>query len=296
MLAVLCALGAALMYAAASVLQQRSAAAQSSEHSLRLGLLVRLVRRPLWLTGVVADVLGYVLQFVALGHGTLVVVQPLLVCGLLFALPLGAWLSGARLHRRDWGSATVVCVGLAVFLVVANPAKGHDNVRLHVWVPLLLSGVAVTGGLVVGAVRAASPRTKAVLLSAAAGVTYGVAAALTKTCSHLLGRGIGVTVTYWQPYVLVVAGVGGMLLAQSAFQAGSLDASLPTMTVTDPVVSILIGAVAFGETVRLDAVRGTADVLALVVMSVGVFALARTPAIRMLHADGDQEPEPVTPS
>jgi len=31
----------------------------------------------------------------------------------------------------------------------------------------------------------------------------------------------------WQPYLLAAAGITGMVLAQSAFQAGPLDASLP---------------------------------------------------------------------
>ena len=83
------------------------------------------------------DVTGYVLQFVALGHGTLVVVQPLLVCGLLFALLSGAAWAGRKLRRRDWIAAVLVCAGLAVFLAVAAPQPGHDNVRPFVWILLL---------------------------------------------------------------------------------------------------------------------------------------------------------------
>ena len=88
------------------------------------------------------------------------------------------------------------------------------------------------------------------LLSGAAGVIYGVTAALTKTSSHLLDEGIVHLLVHWQPYALLIAGVGGMVISQSAFQAGSLDASLPTMSVVDPIVSIVIGALAFGETLR----------------------------------------------
>ncbi len=94
------------------------------------------------------------------------------------------------------------------------------------------------------------------LLSAAAGVVYGVTAALTKTSSHLLDQGILLLLAHWQPYALLVAGIGGMVIAQSAFQAGSLDASLPTMSVVDPIVSIVIGAFAFGESIA----AGPADV------------------------------------
>lgn len=286
MLAVVCAIVAALMYAVASVLQQRTAAAQSHEHSLRIGLLARLVQNPAWLAGIVTDVAGYALQFVALSSGTLVVVQPLLVCGLLFALPIGARIGAARLHRSDWVAALAVCAGLAVFLTVAQPANGHQNVRIVTWLELLVPSAAVCAALVG---LAAQPhrlkRHKAVLLSAVAGIAYGVAAALTKAVAHQLGRGVMGVLTHWQLYVLAGVGIGGMLVAQSAFQAGSLDASLPTMTVIDPVVSILIGAFAFGESLRLGVGSAIVEILALVVMAVGVFGLARTTAVQKLHGD-----------
>ncbi len=287
----LCALVAAAMYAVASVLQQRAAAAQAEEHSLRLGLLARLVQNPAWLLGIVTDVAGYVLQFIALDRGTLVVVQPLLVCGLLFALPLGARFGGARLHRSDWVAAVAVCAGLAVFLTMARPATGHQDVRIHIWVELLVPSVLVCAALVAVATRShRRSRHKAVLLSAVAGISYGVSAALTKTVAHQLGRGIPHVFLHWEVYVLAVIGGGGMLVAQSAFQAGSLDASLPTMTVVDPIVSILIGALAFGETLSFGPVAAPLELTALAVMSVGVFALARTTAVRQLHSEAPARP------
>lgn len=273
----LCALGSSLMYALASVLQHRGAVDQPDEKSLRLGLLVGLLRHPAWLAGTACDVSAYVLQFVALGHGAIVVVQPLLVCGLLFALPIGAAWSGRRLAAADWGAALLVCAGLAAFLLVARPAAGRPDTGPVRWTVLLVS-VSVLTAVLVGTGRRGDVRRRAVSLAAAAGVVYGAAAGLTKTSAHLLGRGIPVLLTNWQPYVLVVFGVGGMVLAQSAFQAGALDLSLPTMTVTDPVVSIVIGASLFGETISSHPAAVTIEVVALVVMSVGVYLLARSEA------------------
>jgi drug/metabolite transporter (DMT)-like permease len=266
------------MYALASVLQQRGAAAQPAEVALRLSLLGRLIRNPSWVLGLGCDVVGYVLQFVALGHGPLVVVQPLLVCGLLFALPMGAAWAGRRLHRIDWVAAILVCAGLAVFLGVASPQAGHSDVKPVIWVMLLVSSGAAALGLV-GASFGRDSRQRAVLLSGAAGVVYGVTAALTKTSSHLFDRGLIHLLGHWQPYALLVAGVGGMVVAQSAFQAGSLDASLPTMTVVDPIVSIVIGAVAFGENIAAGPGDVILEVIALVAMSYGVVLLARSEAV-----------------
>jgi drug/metabolite transporter (DMT)-like permease len=270
------------MYALASVLQQRGAAAQPLDQALRLSLLARLLRNPGWVLGLACDVIGYLLQFVALGHGTLVVVQPLLICGLLFALPLGAAWAGRRLRARDWVAAVMVCTGLAVFLAVASPQTGHNDVRPVVWILLLGSA----GGAVLGLItlsRGRLPWQRAVLLSAAAGVVYGVTAALTKTSSHLLDRGPILLLAHWQPYALLIVGIGGMVIAQSAFQAGSLGSSLPTMSVVDPIVSIVIGAVAFGESIAASPGDVIAEVIALVAMTTGVFLLARSEGVRSLQ-------------
>jgi drug/metabolite transporter (DMT)-like permease len=276
-LAVLCALVSSLLYAFASVLQQRGAAAQPEDQSLRLGLLARLIRDPWWVLGLGCDVAGYIFQFVALGHGPLVLVQPLLVCGLLFALPIGAALAGRRLLPSDWVAAGMVCAGLAGFLTVADPSSGTSDVSPAVWV-LLLTTCAATALFLVLMSRNSGPRLRVILLSGGAGVLYGAGAALTKTSSHLLDEGWVRLFLHWQPYLLAVFGIAGMLLAQSAFQAGWLDVSLPTMSVTDPIVSIVIGAVAFGESLASGPISIAVEVVALIVMSAGVVGLARSSA------------------
>ncbi|MGE0027860.1 MAG: DMT family transporter, partial [Thermoleophilia bacterium] len=98
-LAGIVALGAAVLFALASVLQQRAASEVSDADAHGTGLIRKLVRRPLWLAGTATDTLGYVAQAAALGLGSLVLVQPLLATYLLFALPLGAWMAKRRLGR-----------------------------------------------------------------------------------------------------------------------------------------------------------------------------------------------------
>ncbi len=274
MLAVLSALGGAFMYALASVFQHRGSAGEPASVNLKLGLLVRLARSRVWLFGVACDAAGYVLQFVALGHGPIVMVQTLLVSGLLFALPLGAALAGRRLATSDWVGAVGVCAGLAMFLAVAAPGPGASNPAILSWVVLLGAVTLAAAGLVSWG-RGPASRRRAVALGSAAGLVYGGAAALTKTTAHILDRGLLGVLVHWQLYALAILGLGGMLLAQSAFQAGALDLSLPALTVVDPIVSIVIGVVAFHESVATSPLALTAELAGLASMTAGVIVLGR---------------------
>ncbi|MGH9102473.1 MAG: DMT family transporter [Acidimicrobiales bacterium] len=271
------ALASALLFAVASVLQHHSARAEEAP-PMRLAFLMSLATRPLWLAGIVADGLGYVAQFVALGRGSLVVVQPLLVSGLLFALPVGAAMAHKRLSRQDWVGAAAVVVGLSTFLVVAQPAPGRTSASGLAWVVVAAATCVPAALMVLMAGQGASPR-RAILLAAATGTLYGFAAALTKTTAHLLAQGVVPLLASWQPYVLVACGVIGLVVGQSAFAAGSLSASLPTLSAVDPVVSVLIGAFGFDESLRTAGADPLLEVLGLALTLVGVVVLARSPLV-----------------
>jgi drug/metabolite transporter (DMT)-like permease len=276
-IAVIASLAAALCYAGASVLQHRAATEVPVEHSMRLGLLAKLIAKPWWLAGVAADGLGFIMQFIALGNGPLVVVQPLMVAGLLFALPLGAWASGQRIHGSELRAAALLVVGLAVMLGIANPTKGHATLTDREWVILGVCILIPTGALVVLAARRAALR--AMLLAAAAAAVYGLTAALAKVTSHNLGLGLGHVLTTWELWALIPGGIVGMVLCQSAFQAGSLRLSLPTLTAVDPVVSIAIGILAFHEHLTQHPVGVLFEVLGMAAMIVGVYLLGRSPLV-----------------
>ena len=263
---------AALLYAAASVLQHRAAVAAPREHSLRMGLLGHLAQQPWWIAGIAADVGGFIAQFVALGHGPLVIVQPLLVSGLLFALPLGAVLSHRRVTASEIWAAAAVVIGLTALLLSAAPEAGTSSISIGSWVVLFIAAGTPVALLVLGAVR--MPAAKPLLLASAAGIIYGLTAALTKTTAHELGHGLGRLLGSWEVYALVAVGLLGMLLTQSAFQAGPLRASLPALTVVDPVVSILIGITVLHEHVDGDPFNLVVGVIGAAVMIGGVIALA----------------------
>jgi hypothetical protein len=283
MAAVLLALGAALAYAAASVLQQREAEAdagtdQGSAVGGGIRLVLRLARRPIWLAGLGADAVGFGLQAIALGVGELLVVQPVLTSGILFALPAGAWWSGRTLTRTDFAWACTLAVGLAAFLLLAGSEGGRDFASTRAWVVCALIATPVLTGCLIAGARSRGTQ-RAVLFAFATGALFGITAALTKSSVVLLDHhGIG-ALTHWEPYALLVLGALGFVLNQRAFQAGSLTASLPTLTVVEPIVAAVIGVTMLHETVPTEGVWEWAAVIASVVaMVAATIVLSRSAA------------------
>lgn len=281
-------LAAAFAYALATVLQQRAAAAAPRHPSMHPGLLRYLVMRPLWLLGIVADLLGFTLQAWALRRGSLLIVQLLLVSGLLFALPLGAALARRLLRWREWLGAVLVAIGLIIFLIWASPHGGRPQAPVRAW--LVVGGVMllIVGSTVLAA-RLLRRTLRAVLLSAGAGIVLGLTAALTHSAVVLLHTGLFDMLDAWQLYALIAAGGLGLVLAQSAFHEGSLSTSLPTLTVIDPIASGVLGLTLFHQQLPANAAPIAAGAAALIIG--GVFALSSSPLIDHVPV----APIPVTP-
>jgi drug/metabolite transporter (DMT)-like permease len=276
-LAAALALVAAVLFAVASAVQQQSAADVPQAQARGGRLLLTLACSPRWWAGTVGDTAGFAAQAAALGLGSLLLVQPLLVTTLLVALPLGARWGGRRLRRPDWVWAALLVLALALFAVVGEPTEGVDRAGWRSWLPAaVLLGLLVGGCLAGAAVHRGTARS--VLLAVAAGVAYGVGAALTKGVVSLLDDGVPALLTSWETWVLVVAMGGGTLLQQSAYQAGALEASLPAVTVGEPVVAVALGIAVLGERLRADGAEWALIGVLVVLMVAATVALARAAA------------------
>lgn len=270
-LAILFSLAGALCYAASSILQQQAAAAQPREVSLRPGLLFRLLRSRRWMLGNVADAGGYAFQFLALREGALALVMPLFVTGLAFSILGNALFQRRRPNRKEWLGSAATVAGLGVFVGVAQPGPGNPHAGVLGWAVLF----AVTGSLTAIAIALArgTPRRRALMLSVATGILYGVTAAITEHAGNVLDGGFVHALGTWSPYVLAVVSIAGLLVNQSAYQAGDLRWSLPLLTVLEPIVAILIGQFLFGEQISSAAGARVGAVIGLVTMVIGVFWL-----------------------
>jgi drug/metabolite transporter (DMT)-like permease len=282
-IAVVTAVAAAAVLGVSSVADQRSTKRVKTGRVLSPRFLLDLAREPLWLTAIGANLVGFALQVVALSFGSLVLVQPLLVCDLLFAVLLSryvAWrkgeqLPGGRLRLVAlFAGVTAAVIGVAGFLVAGRPSNGHGDVGWDVLLPLVIGVTVVVGGCL--AVAAKSPTLRPLALALACGVNYGVAAFAIKLVTTEFGGGPEQVFTHWPIYVFAVVGPAGFILNQNAFQQGSFLAPVQAIiTTTDPVISIGLGVLWLGVTLRSSPVDVFGEVASLLLMTAGIIVTAR---------------------
>ncbi|HME48009.1 DMT family transporter [Mycobacterium sp.] len=273
-IAAVLALAAALFIAIGDVIHQRSAHAVTDEPVSHIGLFAKLLRNTQWWLGSLVAALGFALQAAALGFGSVLLVQALLVTSLLFAIPISAKLAHRRVTRWEWAWAVLLATSVAVIVTVGNPAAGHARGSLEVWAGV----VAVLGPLLVLCVLGArvwSGPVSAVLLGFVSGALWGVFAVLTKGVVHRIDHGLWALLRTPELYVWALVAIAATAWQQSSFRAGSLTASLPTMTVAEPIVGSVLGIVVLGETLHTHRAGYSALGLAVVVMVFSTAALAR---------------------
>lgn len=274
-LVVLFALCSAVCMAIGIVVRQRATMDVPSDQSVSTRMLATLLRRPIWWAGTAIAVAGYGFQALALVKGSLIVVQPLLVSALLFALPLSARLAGRRVTRGEWLWAGLLTVSLALFVLLARPGPPDRPATLPTSAIVLVGCLVLIVGCVLIARRLEGSQ-RAVMFAVGVGVLFGVVAVITKLVMHLLNeRGaLGLLATP-APYALILLGVIATLLQQAAFHAGALQTSVPTMLVLEPVVAVCLGAVLLGEELDVGGYELIAVVLAVAAMTAATFSLGR---------------------
>jgi len=240
------ALIAAALFAVAAALQQKGAL-NEGEVSLRRPLtLVRLLRQTWWLVGTAALFAGWAFQAAALDRGRVAIVQPLLVTTVVFALPLGYYLTAQHVGRREILGAVVIVVGLMLFTVFGDPAGGRDNAPTAEWVAAIaVIGIGSAAAIVFGGRGGVAMR--AGVYGAVAGAMFGLAATLTKPVLDALHESLQTVLHDWQLYALAVAGGLGFVLQQVSLGTGRLAPSVATVSVANPVVSVLLAVILLQE-------------------------------------------------
>lgn len=285
-LAAVLALLAAMTFALAATLWQKAALSLSGVSVRHPKSFLLLLTRWVWLLGLAAQIVGIVLQAAALDRGRVSIIQPLLVTTVIWALPLGYFLTNQAIGSRELVGAAIIVVGLALFASFGDPAAGLDNAPGSDWAAAILVILATCAALLLFANRG-SLSTRAALLGTIAGLLYGLSATLMKpVVEGLHTDGLFDVIAGWEFWIWAAAGIVGFVVQQLSLTTGRLVPSVATVSVANPVVSVLLGALVLQE--RLDKTPPWHAVVAVGALCLALFGAVVISSARETANEADQ--------
>jgi drug/metabolite transporter (DMT)-like permease len=278
-MAIVLAMCAGLSNALATVLQRLGVESAASDATSSGSLMASVLRKPIWFVGLLFMTASFLLQALALSIGNLSTVQPVMVTELVFLLAvLGVWFH-QTIGWREWVGACGTAIGLGIFLAVSTPTGGGLRPEITDWGMVL--GASAVGMVLAAVLGRRGPRSwRAAWYGAAGGIAFALTAAFIKVSSdYVQSQGFSRLFLHWQPYAVAVAGMLGLVVTQHALQAGPIAASQSALLIVNPMSSILMGVLLFGDHLQTSRGREVVDALALSVMFVGLIVLAHSPLI-----------------
>ncbi len=274
-MAAILALGAALASGIGNVVRQRSAQEVTDKPVGHLALFGMLLRDTRWWMGSLGDIASYCLLAAALDRGSVLLVMSLQVTALLFALPIYARMSRHPVTRGEWLWAMVLTAALVVVIAVGDPTGGQQRAPAQLWlIVAVVMGPPLLLGLLGARIWSDRP-VAALLLAAVAGSLLAVFAVLMKGVVDIIEHNPEQLWTRPELYAWVFCGVAGMIIHQSAYRAGALTASLPTIIAAKPIVGAVLGITVLGETLDAHGADWIVLAVAAVLVIVATVGLAR---------------------
>ncbi|MFJ9578682.1 hypothetical protein ACIRQF_20205 [Streptomyces sp. NPDC101191] len=238
----MCALGSALCFGAASVLQAMGARAAEpgSGGGVDVTLMWRALRQWRYVAGLGLDGFGFVLQIVALRTLPIYAVGAALAASLAVTAVIASRVLRVRLRRVEWAAVGLVCLGLAM-LALASGKEGHEDVGEGLGWGLLVAAFAV---LLVGAAAGRLPeRPRALTLGLAGGVGFGVVEVAVRLID---------SVDFTNPalYALLVGGGAAFLLYTSALHSGAVTTATAGLVLGETIGPAIVGVAWLGDRTR----------------------------------------------
>ena len=264
------------------VLQQRGAM-EAPPAGSGGGFVRSVVRNPVWLAGAAAQTACWASQGIALSKGRLVLVQPIVSLQIVLALPLGIVITHQVVRRRDWLGAALVTIGIVAFVLVSNPAPGRSDAPAGVWLATI--GAVATLVVVAALVGARSrPVTKAALFGTAAGVLFGLQAAVMNSFVEVVPDGLHAILTSWSTYGLIATALAAFYFMQAALQVGALAPAIATSNAASPITSVILGRIVFLQRPERTSGGKIVSVLSAILLLAGIAMLSRGEAAQVRAA------------
>ena len=262
-----CALGAAVCFGTATVLQAVATRAAGTGGGGEAALLLRALRQWRYLAGLALDGLGFVFQIAALRSIPIYAVAAALASSLAVTGVVAARLLQVRLSGTEWGAVGVVCAGLAMLGLASGAEGDREGSTALKYAMLAIAVVVLLLGLFGGRW---SGRGRALMLGLGAGFGFGVVEVSVRLIDSLTPSEL---LTNPATYALVIGGGAAFLLLTSALQRGSVTTATAGLVIGETIGPAVVGVVWLGDRTR----EGLAwlAVLGFLIAVAGALALAR---------------------
>jgi hypothetical protein len=184
--------------------------------------------------------------------------------------------------------AGIIVVGLALFASFGDPAGGVDDAPGSEWLTCVIVIAFASAALMMFANRG-SLTMRAAVLGTTAGILYGLSATLMKPVVEMLhADGVGGVAGSWEFWIMAAAGLIGFVIQQLSLATGRLVPSVATVSVANPVVSVILGALVLQE--RLDRTPPWHAVLGITGLCIALFGAVVISSAQERQKAGALEP------
>lgn len=272
-IAILIMLISSLVYAFAFVFQHKGtqAAYAKGDATGKSGVRTMLTN-PIWCTGVFLMLVAFVLHLAALAFGSVSVVQPLIVTELIFIPPIAYLVSKTRVSAKQWVAIVVVAGSLAGFLIIAEPSEGSTVPSATAWT-LLIVGSAIVVAAMIFIGEKLPLKGRAALCGIAAGCVNALLAMVAKGAFE--GGNVWTNPLF---YVMIITALATLATTAIAFKRGPITISSPSMIAINPVLSVVLAIVFFGDTINSSPLAIAAIIICCVLVGIGIVVLTQAEA------------------
>jgi drug/metabolite transporter (DMT)-like permease len=229
-------------YGVANLLQSAAAARTTVHHTFDPSLLLRLAGQRAYLLGLLCQVLGFVLAFLARRDLPLFLVQASVAAGLGVTALLGVLVLKWSMPRAELGLLALLLFGITALVLSAKPAHArHLGMAAVVALGAALAVIALLGFFAVRLHGA----TGSVVLGSLAGVCFSAAAIAARPLAG--EHSFAGFLTHPLLYLLVAHSIVGQLLLGLAMQRGSTTAAVAAMDAAGAVPAAIVGLLLLGD-------------------------------------------------
>ncbi len=230
------------MYGVANLLQSIAAANTTAHESLDPKLLVRLARHRVYVVGLLCQVVGFILAFLARRDLPLFLVQSSVAAGLGVTAVLGVFVLKWQLPRAEIALLVLLCIGLAGLVISAEPHPSRQLGWQGVFVLLLVLGALAVAGFFAARITGVPG---SVVLGALAGIAFAAAAVASRPLASV--GSFDEFISDPLLYLLIAHSIVGQLLLGLAMQRGSTTAAVAAMDAAAAVPAAIVGLIFLGD-------------------------------------------------